>query len=95
MDMNYSTITFTDKNVKVACTGDIRTLLDWRNYNTVETQNARFCSLFDSCSVLTSAPELPATTLADYCYYSMFYGCTSLTAAPELTATTLAELLLS
>ena len=26
----YSTITFTDKNVKVACTGDIRTLLDWK-----------------------------------------------------------------
>ena len=28
----YSTINFTDANVKVACTGDIRTLLDWKNY---------------------------------------------------------------
>ena len=28
----YSTITFT-KNAPVACTGDIRTLLDWSNYN--------------------------------------------------------------
>ena len=86
----YSTITFTDKNVKVACTGDIRTLLNWRNYNIVETYHARFCSLFKNCNVLTSAPELPATTLAGNCYDGMFYGCTSLTAAPELPATTLA-----
>ena len=87
----YSTITFTDKNVEVACTGDIRTLLDWRNYSTVNTQNARFCRLFNECKVLTSAPELPATTLAENCYVGMFYGCTSLTSAPELKATTLAD----
>ena len=86
---SYSTITFTDPTVNVACTGDIRTLLDWRIYNIVETNNARFCSLFLNCSVLTSAPELPATTLANYCYYAMFSGCTNLTAAPELPATTL------
>ena len=87
----YSTITFTDKTVKVACTGDIRTLLDWRNYSTVDTQNARFCNLFKDCVVLTSAPELPATTLAEFCYSNMFEGCTSLTSAPELPATTLAD----
>ena len=85
----YSTITFTN-DVKVACTGDIRTLLDWKNYSTVNTQNARFCSLFRDCAVLTSAPELPAKELAEECYYSMFYGCTSLTDAPALKATTLA-----
>ena len=85
----YSTITFTDKTVKVACTGDIRTLLNWKSYSTVDTQNARFCYLFKDCAVLTSAPELPATTLSDFCYDGMFYGCTSLTAAPELKATTL------
>ena len=86
----YSTITFTN-DVKVACTGDIRTLLDWKNYSTVNTQNARFCSLFRDCAVLTSAPELPAKELAEECYYSMFYGCTSLTSAPELKATKLAN----
>ena len=86
-----STITFTDKNVNVACTGDIRTLLDWKNYSTVDTQYARFCSLFKNCAVLTSAPELPATALADDCYNSMFLGCTSLTATPELPATKLAD----
>ena len=87
----YSTITFTEANVNVACTGDIRTLLDWRIYNIVGTNNARFCSLFKDCAVLTSAPELPATTLANECYHCMFSGCTSLTAAPKLPATTLAD----
>ena len=86
----YSTITFTE-NAPVACTGDIRTLLDWSNYNKVETQNARFCNLFDGCRVLTSAPELPATSLAEYCYRGMFHGCTNLTSAPVLPATTLAD----
>ena len=87
----YSTITFTDKNVKVACTGNILTLLDWRIYNIIETNNARFCSLFKNCSVLTSAPELPATKLVDNCYNRMFEGCTSLTSAPKLSAIELAN----
>ena len=86
-----STIEFTEANVNVACTGDIRTLLDWRNYNKVETGKARFCGLFFHCSVLTSAPELPATKLADFCYNQMFSNCTNLVSAPVLPATTLAD----
>ena len=86
----YSTITFT-KDAPVACTGDIRTLLDWNNYNKVETHYAKFCYLFSGCSVLTSAPELPATTLAEDCYGRMFEGCTNLTTAPKLPAETLAK----
>ena len=85
----YSTITFTNSNVPVACTGDIRTLLDWDNYTTVNTENARFNYLFNNCSVLTSAPELPATSLADNCYFCMFSGCTNLKSAPKLPAPTL------
>ena len=85
----YSTITFTDSNVPVACTGDIRTLLDWNNYTTVNTENAMFIKLFENCSVLTSAPELPATSLAYNCYYCMFLGCTNLKSAPKLPAPTL------
>ena len=88
---NNSTITFTDASVKVACTGDIRTLLDWKNYTTVDTQNARFSNLFRGCVALTSAPELPATKLADYCYFYMFYNCENLKTAPELPATKLAD----
>ena len=84
----YSTITFT-KDVNVTCTGDIRTLLNWEKYKTVDTKNAKFCFLFQQCSVLTSAPELPATTLAEDCYQGMFWRCTNLESAPELPATTL------
>ena len=90
-DNNYSTINFTDASVKVACTGDIRTLLDYKTYKTVETKEARFCKLFSGCTELTSAPDLPATTLAESCYYYMFRGCTNLDTAPALPAETLVD----
>ena len=45
--------------------------------------------MFNGCTSLTSAPELPATTLASSCYSNMFYNCKSLTTAPEIAATTL------
>ena len=47
--------------------------------------------MFWSCTNLASAPELPATILANYCYFGMFEKCTNLTSAPELPATVLAE----
>ena len=86
----YSTITF-DPYVNVSCTGDIRTLLDYKNYKTVDTKNARFCNLFKNCTALTSAPDLPATTLASCCYGAMFFLCTNLVNAPALPAETLAD----
>ena len=89
-DSNYSTIIFTVPSVKVACTGDIRTLLDYKTYKTVATDQAKFCDLFFNCNALTSAPQLPATTLASMCYSYMFSGCTNLKSAPELPAKTLA-----
>ena len=87
---NYSIISF-GNTAKVSCTGDIRTLIDYKGYNTTaSTGDARFCSLFEGCSQLTTAPELPSTSLAGYCYHNMFYNCTSLTKAPsKLPATTL------
>ena len=96
----YSTITFTfdkDKennvntNVMVACTGDIRTLLDYDHYKTVSTSEARFVKLFNNCQALTSAPKLPATDIASDCYNSMFYYCRYLKNAPELPATILKD----
>ena len=87
---NYSKISFDDTDVNVACTGDIRTLLDYENYENVATWSARFCSLFYGCTQLTAAPELPAEKLAAYCYTNMFRGCTSLEKAPDLPAMTLA-----
>ena len=86
----YSQISF-GNTVDVACTGDIRTLLDYNNYENVATGSARFYYLFKDCTQLTSAPDLPAKSLADDGYRSMFQGCTSLTAAPDLPATKLAD----
>ena len=49
-----------------------------------------YYNTFQGCTSLTTAPELPATTLAQSCYESMFDNCTSLMQAPELPATTIA-----
>ena len=96
----YSTITFifdkdkekdVNTNVMVACTGDIRTLLDYEDYDNVKTSEARFVNLFNNCQALTSAPKLPATDIASDCYNGMFYYCRYLKYAPELPATTLAD----
>ena len=87
----YSTIKFGNTRVKVSCDGDIRTLVDYENFATANTANARFCSLFYFCINLTTAPKLPATTLATNCYNYMFGDCRSLTNAPELPATILAD----
>ena len=46
--------------------------------------------MFYRCSSLSTAPNLPATTLANRCYAWMFAYCTSLSTAPDLPATTLA-----
>ena len=88
----YSQISFGNTDVNVACTGDIRTLLDYTNYKDVATKSARFRHLFEDCTQLTSAPDLPAKTLADGCYSYMFSGCSKLETGPkELPATTLAD----
>ena len=80
--------------LKIACKGNIENLLD---YETVSAGGhptmAEFCYfyMFAGCTALTTAPELPATTLTYGCYYGMFYGCTALTTAPALPATTLVD----
>ena len=87
----YSKIQFTTDNSPVDCTGDIRTLIDYENYADVNTTDAKFCLLFYQNKQLRTAPSLPATKLADYCYREMFSGCSALTHAPALPATTLAN----
>lgn len=92
-DKNYSTITFSNENVKVDCSGDIRTLIDYTAYETVATEDCCFRSLFQNCTALKSAKELLlATALKQSCYQQMFEGCTSLTQAPVLPATELQQL---
>ena len=85
------TVWFSKGYVNVKCSGDIRTLIDYRHYKTVDTGSAKFSYLFLNCTKLISAPKLPSTKLAEGCYWNMFYGCSSLTNAPVLPATTLSN----
>ena len=76
-------------NGSVAASGDITSLLNGVGGD-VSLPDYCYNSMFDGCTGLTSAPALPATTLAANCYSTMFFGCTGLTSAPALPATTLA-----
>ena len=77
-------------SAKAGCYGNINTLINYENPPTT-LGTCRFQSMFQGCTLLTTAPELPATTLSKSCYTGMFQGCTSLTTAPELPSTTLSE----
>ena len=74
---------------KIAASGNIQTLLK-ADGSRSDAPTYCYYNLFWNCLSLTTAPELPATTLANYCYNAMFNNCTSLTTAPSLPATTLA-----
>ncbi len=78
-------------DAQIICTGDIRTLIDYKHYKQTNTSKAIFSYLFAGCTQLVVAPELPSTQLADECYASMFEGCTSLKTAPMLPAKELAR----
>jgi hypothetical protein len=75
--------------------GNIMSLIGSDSFVSVDelTESQTFAYLFYQCTGLTSAENLslPATTLADSCYYYMFTSCKNLTTAPELPATTLAS----
>ena len=86
-DSNYYQFVMTGK---IAASGNIQTLLKADGSRT-DAPGYCYNYMFQNCSSLTTAPELPATTLANGCYNYMFSYCTSLTSAPELPATTLAE----
>ena len=73
----------TSPNNTVSFSGDISALLK----DNIMTSSA-FAYLFANCDI-TTAPELPATTLTSYCYRGMFQECSLLTTAPSLPATTL------
>ena len=62
---------------KIAASGNCNAI--W-NYQDLSAPLKEYCGyyMFSNCTSLTTAPELPATTLASYCYNYMFYGCTKL-----------------
>ena len=88
---NYYTFNFSS-NINII--GNIMSLL-YNNFVDKKTLTSDYCfvHLFYKNTNLIDASNLilPATTLADCCYYYMFSDCTSLTSAPELPATTLAD----
>ena len=85
---------FGDSTASFEVEGNIMSLIYGDNFkNNLTINDYAFAGLFGYCDTLVSAENLilPATTLANYCYYYMFRGCSSLTTAPALPATTLAE----
>lgn len=55
----------------IDCEGNIETLLDYIIVEAGEHPTMIdycYANMFYNCTSLTTAPELPATTLADYCY---------------------------
>ena len=87
----YKYYKFVIEGDKVSCSGNIMSLIDYKNLPDVIPCSYCFYGLFENCSSLTTAPELPATELTDRCYSFMFSGCTSLVKAPDLPATELTE----
>ncbi len=77
--------------------GNIMSLVSSTDFATATTLTAdrAFSNLFRDNAYLRSdaskALVLPATTLANACYFQMFFGCASLISAPALPATTLAD----
>ena len=63
---------------KIAASGNIMSLLDKTCQSTTIPNDYCYYNMFYNCKSLTTAPVLPATTLARYCYSYMFNGCTSL-----------------
>lgn len=77
---------------KIAASGSVTSLTDGKgNDSNVQLQKECYKYMFYNCTVLTAAPELPATNLKDNCYNYMFCNCTSLTTAPKLPAISLVE----
>ena len=74
---------------KIAASGSIMSLQAGNPQDKSLNYDCEFYSMFYNCTSLVTAPELPATTLANECYERMFYKCTSLVNAPVLPATTL------
>ena len=75
----------------VSCSGNIMSLIDYKNLIYVIPCDYCFYGLFENCNALITAPELPAMTLAKSCYEGMFSNCFSLASAPALLATSFAD----
>ena len=88
MGESYSIYKHFIMNGSISASGNVMSLLNFSD----TLPSFAFLRLFNICKPLKTAPELPATTLGEACYYSMFYYCTSLVKVPTiLPATTLVK----
>ena len=74
---------------KISASGNCNAVWDYQDLNAPLKEYCGYY-MFNNCSSLVTAPELPAIELARHCYNAMFNNCTHLTTAPELPATMLA-----
>lgn len=75
----------------IYASGSVMSLIDGAKDIQTIPNDYCFYGLFERCSSLQQAPELPATTLSAYCYSRMFRKCSSLRRMPLLPATVMAE----
>lgn len=94
---NYMQLKFIGNYAEVTCSGDIRTLVDYANYKTVDLDGKLFCSLFEAdmgyynTNLKYAQDLILGDKVSAYCYYRMFAYNKCLIEAPELPATGLAE----
>ena len=89
---NIANVNHVKMTGKIAASGSVTSLIDENGGDpNVTLPNDCFAHMFQDCTSLTQAPELPATTLSFICYVFMFQNCTSLTQVPKLPATTLSS----
>ena len=67
---------------KIAASGNVMSLLDGEQQLSTISSNLCFYRLFADLTALVSAPDLPATTLANSSYNAMFIRCTGLITPP-------------
>ena len=78
------------EGVTVSAGGNVMSLLS-KDLTATAVGESAFFGLFHDCALLTTAPKLPAMSLAAKSYQSMFLDCTSLIVPPKLPALILTE----
>ena len=87
---NYNQFKMTGK---ISASGNIMSLLYEDDFEGKLTIPCNYCFyyIFYGCTSLTTAPEIPATTLTNDCYRCMFRDCENLTTTPDLPSMKLAD----
>ena len=80
-DLEYNKYSHFVMTGLIEASGDI---LSMNNFNEIYYENNAFIRLFENCTSLLTAPELPTTRLSHAPFEYMFKGCTSLIKPPTI-----------